>query len=100
MCRACAGNNLFLWDPHGRHLAASSGAGANTGVGHQYSLAGDSSLLLAQFKDQFAPWDFAGPAPSPCTLIRLPLRTPGQAQRSDISKVAPSALQLYLLSSQ
>lgn len=48
--------------------------------------------MASRFRDQFAPWGFAGaaaPRGAPATLIRLPLRTPAQAARSDVCDVRP-----------
>jgi hypothetical protein len=76
-----------MWDPHGRHLGAAASAGK--GAGKAYALAGDGAELVGRFRDQFSPWDFAGPLGGPRTLLRLPLRTPDQAAVSDICKVGP-----------
>ena len=79
-----------MWDPHGRHLSAAGSAAAPAGAGKQYALMGEGAELVQRFRDQFAPWDFAGGAQrrrAARTLLRLPLRTPDQAEASDICKV-------------
>ena len=92
-CPGPADDALFLWDPNGTALSTRR-PGPGAGEGKRYALSGEGTALVARFRDQFAPWDFAAAtvppcSGAPCTLLRLALRSPAQAARSDVSDVRP-----------
>ena len=87
-----SGDSLYIWDPHGHHLSASGKKDSATSAAKQYQHVGGQSDLVSRFHDQFAAWDFGGPAVDvssrvECTLFRLPLRSISQAQRSSMCTV-------------
>ncbi|BDA44284.1 probable Sacsin [Coccomyxa sp. Obi] len=86
---AVSGDSLYIWDPHGHHLSASGKKDSAVSAAKQYQHVGGQSDLVSRFHDQFAIWDFGGPAVHvssrvASTLIRLPLRSISQAQRSSV----------------
>lgn len=85
------GDSLYMWDPHGHYLTASTTKpAAPSGAAKQYQHVGNHSNLTQRFADQFSVWDFGGldiTTRVNCTLIRLPLRSAVQAENSDLSKV-------------
>ena len=83
-----SGHHVVFFDPHLRHLSQSRGAEPGRRIKFTPR---EGQKLLAEHPDTFAPFqaafglDFRRKFPG--TLFRFPLRTPEQAEGSEISKV-------------